>query len=116
MSDIKKLQQEVADFIAERDWTQFHDDPKNTLLALGSELGELMDLYRFTTVEEAQKRVATHKQQVEDEVGDILYLLLMFCHQNGIDLEEAFQNKALKRATKYPVEKFKGVNAKYNEQ
>ena len=114
MSDIRTLQQQVADFIAERDWTQFHEDPKNTLIALGAEVGELMDLYRFTTVEEARKRVKDRQEEVEDEVADILYLVLMFCHQNGINLEKAFAAKAKKRAEKYPVEKFKGINAKYN--
>jgi NTP pyrophosphatase (non-canonical NTP hydrolase) len=114
MSDIQALQQQVADFIAERDWTQFHEDPKNTLIALGAEVGELMELYRFTTVEEARKRAKTQKADVEDEVADILYLVLMFCHQNGIDLEKAFANKSKKTAEKYPIEKFKGVNAKYD--
>jgi|GEM_PF-6189382 len=114
MSDIQTLQRQVAKFIAERDRTQFHDDPKNTLIALGSEVGELMELYRFTTVKEAQQRVKNRKADVEDEVADVLYLLLMFCHQNGIDLEKAFANKAKKRAKKYPVHKFKGVNAKYD--
>jgi NTP pyrophosphatase (non-canonical NTP hydrolase) len=114
MSDIKALQQQVADFIAERDWTQFHEDPKNTLIALGAEVGELMELYRFTTLEEARNRVKTRQADVEDEVADILYLVLMFCHQNGIDLEKAFLSKSKKTAEKYPVEKFKGVNAKYD--
>lgn len=115
MSDIRMLQQQVADFIAERDWTQFHEDPKNTLIALGAEVGELMELYRFTTVEEARQRVKTRQADVEDEVADVLYLILMFCHQNGIDLEQAFANKSKKRAEKYPVHKFKGINAKYDE-
>jgi len=114
MTDLRTLQKQVADFIAERDWTQFHADPKNTLLALGAEVGELMEIYRFTTLEEAQNRAKARQEDVEDEVADVLYLLLMFCHQNNVDLEKAFQQKSKKRAAKYPVEKFKGINAKYN--
>lgn len=114
MTELQRLQKQVADFIRERDWTQFHEDPKNTLIALGAEVGELMEVYRFTTVEEARKRAQTRQTDVEDEVGDILYLILMFCEQNNIDLEKAFQQKAKKRAEKYPIEKFKGINAKYN--
>ena len=115
MSDIKDLQQRVVDFIEARDWRQFHEDPKNTLLALGSELGELMDIYRFTTPEQAQQRVHEYKSDVEDEVADVLYLLLMFCAQNGIDLEEAFLAKEAKREQKYPVGKSKGVSTKYDQ-
>jgi NTP pyrophosphatase (non-canonical NTP hydrolase) len=114
MSSLKDLQQRVADFVAARDWSQFHDDPKGTLLALGGEVGELMEIYRFTTEKDAQERSTTRKDDVEDEVADILYVLLMFCEENGIDLEEAFLNKERKREAKYPVKKFKGVNAKYD--
>jgi len=115
MSDIKDLQKRVAAFIDTRDWRQFHEDPKNTLLALGGELGELMELYRFTTPEEARDRAKERQTEIEDELGDILYILLMFCDQNGIDLEAAFERKEAKREAKYPVAKFKGVNAKYSE-
>ncbi len=116
MSDsLSKLQKRVVQFIEERDWSQFHDDPKGTLLALGSEVGELMDLYRFTTVEQAQITSKKRKQEVEDELADILYILLMFAHQNDIDLLKAFSNKEAKRHKKYPVKKFKGVNKKYDQ-
>lgn len=117
MSDsLSDLQKRVVAFIEERDWSQFHDDPKNTLLALGGEVGELMEIYRFTTVDEARSRAIHRREDVEDELADILYILLMFAHQNNIDLGEAFANKEKKRAAKYPVEKFKGVNKKYDQE
>lgn len=115
MSDLQTLQKLVSDFIEAPDWRQFHDDPKNALLALGGEIGELMEIYRFTTVKEARERAKSRSTEVEDEVADILYNLLMFCDQTGIDLEKAFLQKALKREEKYPIAKFKGVNAKYDK-
>ena len=115
MSSLRELQQRVAEFVDKRDWRQFHGDPKNTLLALGGEVGELMELYRFTTMQEAQDRSKTRKTDVEDELADILYILLMFCEENDIDLEQAFIQKEKKREVKYPVEKFKGINAKYSD-
>lgn len=114
MSDIKDLQKRVVDFIEERDWRQFHNDPKNTLIALVGEIGELMELYRFTTEKEAQEVSKKRKEEVEDELADILYILLMFADQNGIDLVEAFNKKEKKRIQKYPVSRFKGINKKYN--
>jgi len=114
MSTLKQLQDRVAAFIEERDWRQFHTDPKNTLLALGGEVGELMEIYRFTTEEQARERIKTRQSDIEDEVADILYNLLMFCEQNGIDLEAAFLTKEQKRIANYPIDKFKGINAKYN--
>ncbi|MGH7236932.1 MAG: MazG-like family protein [Candidatus Saccharimonadales bacterium] len=114
-ASLADLQKRVEKFVGARDWEQFHDDPKNTILALGGEIGELMEIYRFTTIEQAQKRVSERRTEVEDELADILYNLLLFCSQNKIDLEKAFMNKEQKRESKYPVSKFKGINAKYNE-
>ncbi len=115
MSNLKQLQKRVADFVDARDWRQFHDDPKGTLLALGGEVGELQAIFRLISTEEAKQRLTTHRDQIEDELGDILYILLMFCEENGIDLEAAFEHKEAKREARYPVAKFKGVNKKYNE-
>lgn len=115
MSDLAVLQKRVEKFVKDRDWEQFHNDPKNTILAIGGELGELMELYRFTTTEQAQKRAIERHEEVEDELADIFYNLLLFCSQNNIDLEKAFMNKEKKRAAKYPISKFKGINAKYDQ-
>ena len=114
MSSLQDLQKRVADFIDTRDWRQFHDDPKGTLLALGAEVGELMEVYRFTTTEQSRERTVSRKAEIEDELGDILYILLMFCEENGLDLEKAFEQKEAKREQKYPIAKAKGVNAKYD--
>lgn len=112
---IQELQAAVVEFIEERDWRQFHIDPRSTLLALGAEVGELMDIYRFTNLEEAHERAASRKVELGEEVADILYLLLMFCDQHDIDLEKAFLDKQKKRVKKYPVAAAKGQNKKYNE-
>jgi len=37
-ASLHDLQQRVVRFIEERDWRQFHEDPKNTLLALASQI------------------------------------------------------------------------------
>lgn len=112
---IAELQAEVDRFIEERDWKQFHSDPRTTLLALGAEVGEIMDIFRFTNLEEAKARAVERKTDVADEIGDIMYLLLMFCNQHGLDLEKAFTDKHRKRAKKYPVHAAKGQNKKYTE-
>lgn len=115
MSDLKDLQKRVADFIDARDWRQFHEDPKGTLVALGAEVGELMDIYRYTTTEGSKARTTTRHAEIEDEVADVLYTLLLFCEENDIDLEAAFIKKEMKREAKYPVHKARGVNKKYDK-
>jgi len=114
MSDLKDLQKRIADLIDNRDWRQFHDDPKGTLLALGGEVGELMEIFRFTSTQEAHERLVDRHDDIEDELGDILCNLLIFCEEYGFDLEKAFLQKQAKIEAKYSVTKARGVNAKYD--
>jgi len=41
MKDVEALLADLRQFVAERDWQQFHD-PKNLTMLLASEVGELV--------------------------------------------------------------------------
>lgn len=112
---IQELKDIIDKFITQRDWQQFHSDPKNTLIAVVIELGELLEHFRFTSATEAQKRMIDRNREIEDEIADIFYNLLMFCLENDIDVSRAFANKMAKNYKKYPVKKVKGKNLKYSE-
>ena len=47
VAELRKL---VADFVAERDWSQFHS-PKNVSMALAIEAAELMEHFQWLTTE-----------------------------------------------------------------
>ncbi|XP_073883039.1 dCTP pyrophosphatase 1 isoform X2 [Macaca fascicularis] len=51
LEDIRRLH---AEFAAERDWEQFHQ-PRNLLLALVGEVGELAELLLFAVVGDAER-------------------------------------------------------------
>ena len=53
--------------------------------------------------------------EVEEELADVLYFVLRFAQMNNIDLSSAVSSKIEKNDKKYPVEKAKGCNKKYNE-
>ncbi len=53
VAELRKL---VADFVAERDWSQFHS-PKNVSMALAIEAAELMEHFQWLTTE-ASRRVS----------------------------------------------------------
>ena len=50
-----------------------------------------------------------------EEVSDVLYFLLRFAETNGIELFTDLQNKLEQNRRKYPVEKCRGRNLKYDE-
>ena len=52
MTDIRKIQELLAQFAEERDWTQFHS-PKDLAMALSIEASELMELFLWKGTEES---------------------------------------------------------------
>ena len=54
-------------------------------------------------------------EYTEEELADILLYLIRFASLAKIDLQQAALRKMEKNALKYPVEKAKGSDRKYNE-
>lgn len=104
----------AVQFRDDRDWKQFHD-PKELGIGLSTEANEFLALMRFRKGEDLERYVLAHKEEVADELADVLYFLLLASHDLGIDLAEAQKNKLEKSAKKYPIEKAKGNPTKYTE-
>ena len=103
--DLKTL---VEDFVEERDWAQFHS-PKNLSMALAIEASELMDLFKWKTVEEAQEEMKDKLlEDATDELADIMIYSISFAIRNGIDIAKAVTSKTEKNKAKYPADQFKG--------
>lgn len=106
---VAELRREIAAFIRERDWDQFHD-PKNLSMAIATEAAELMEHFRWIKndasrdwVKDPQARV-----QVAEELADILAFALSFANTAGIDVTSALRAKMAKNARKYPAEQYRG--------
>lgn len=114
--DIKYIQERLAGFAAERDWDQFHS-PKNLVMALAGEVGELLEIFQWLTEEQSQNicAEANGKRRVEEEVADIAIYLARLCDKLEIDLGKAVLDKIALNEQKYPVNKAKGNAKKYNE-
>ena len=105
----------VQKFNEDRDWDQFHT-PKELAISIATEAGELLQIFRFKTDQESRDIFNTKKgQDVKDELMDVLYFVLRFAQLYKIDMTEAMTQKLEKSAKKYPIEKFKGSNKKYDE-
>jgi NTP pyrophosphatase (non-canonical NTP hydrolase) len=114
--NIHELNEKVKKFCDDRDWDQFHD-AKELAIALNIESSELLEHFRWKKPEEVKAVLADpkKKEEVEDEMADVLYFLIRIAQMNHIDLSEALDRKLEKNNKKYPVDKFKGSNKKYNE-
>jgi dCTP diphosphatase len=109
MKDVDSLLADLRQFVAERDWAQFHD-PKNLTMLLASEVGELVAEYRWVAGDaaDAHSREGASRARVADEIGDVGIALLLLCDRTGIDLGDAIAAKLVKNRTRYPADKARG--------
>jgi NTP pyrophosphatase (non-canonical NTP hydrolase) len=110
---LESIRQEVAQFAQERDWDQFHS-PRNLLFALMAEVGEVAEIVRWQGDQDPTIPV-DKREDWDDEIADVFTLLIRLADRSGVDLTAAFERKLAKARAKYPVDKFRGSNRKYDE-
>jgi NTP pyrophosphatase (non-canonical NTP hydrolase) len=106
----------VKTFCEARDWDQFHG-PKDLAIGVITEASELLEHFRFLSDEQALALLKDpqQKEDIEDELADVLFFLLRFSQRFDIDLAQALVKKIEKSEKKYPVDKAKGSNKKYSK-
>jgi NTP pyrophosphatase (non-canonical NTP hydrolase) len=109
MTDLEALAEALRQFVAEREWAQFHD-PKNLAMLLASEVGELVAEYRWVAGAAADEhsRAAAPRARIADEIGDAGIALLLLCQRTGIDLLQAMSDKLERNRARYPVDASRG--------
>lgn len=111
---MKDLTDKIVQFVEERDWKQFHN-PKDTAISLVLEATEYLEHFQWKNEEEIKKHIENKKEDIGEELADVLYWVLLNAHYFDIDLEKALEKKLEKNAEKYPVEKAKGQHTKYTD-
>ncbi len=111
---IDSLKKSVRSFVDERDWQQFRT-PKNVTMALSVEAAELMEFFMWDTPQGSVQKLEEKRESVEMEVADVAAYLFYLCSNYNIDLTQAMERKTKLNAAKYPIEKSKGISAKYND-
>ena len=104
---VKELREIVRQFVAERDWKQFHS-PKNLSMALAIEAGELMEHFQWISPEKSRDLDKAAKLEAAEELADVLCYALAIANEMDIDLASTLQAKMVKNRVKYPAEEFRG--------
>ena len=106
----------IQKFRDERDWMQFHN-PKDMATALAIEAAELQELFLWKDKKEMEEFVKNKKniEEISDELADVFTFALELAENLGINIEKSVENKLIKNAKKYPVEKAKGKHTKYTK-
>ncbi|MFD2415067.1 nucleotide pyrophosphohydrolase [Amycolatopsis pigmentata] len=110
------LQQRLADFAHRRDWEQFHT-PKNLVMALAGEAGELVELFQWLTAAQSSELMSDpyRAEQVRDEMADVFSYLLRLADVLDVDLEAALRAKIARNEQRYPEELARGRAEKHNQ-
>ncbi|KAF8031853.1 hypothetical protein BT93_D0926 [Corymbia citriodora subsp. variegata] len=113
---LEELKKRMAEFASDRDWDQFHS-PRNLLLALVGEVGELSEIFQWRG--EVARGLPGWKeeerQHLGEELSDVLLYLVRLSDVCGVDLGEAVLRKLQLNALKYPVHLSKGSSKKHTQ-
>jgi len=103
---MKETKDKVIKFTHDRDWDQFHS-PENLAKSISIEAGELLECFQWNN--------DFKREDVIDELADIVNYCILLSDKLNVDLEEIVLNKLKKNEEKYPIEKAKGKSDKYNK-
>lgn len=108
---MKKLMNRINQFRDERDWRKFHNE-KDLAISISLEASELLELFQWKKSEEV---VEKSLQEIREELADVFIYSFMMADNLNLDVEEIIKSKLDLNEQKYPVEKSRGSNKKYNE-
>lgn len=108
------LRDTIRQFAAERDWDQFHS-PKNLAIALSVETSELLENFQWLTEADSGRLPPEKREQVRDEMADVLIYLVRLADKLDVDLLDAAAKKIAKNAVKYPADQVRGSMKKYTD-
>ncbi len=103
---MEKAKREIIKFAKDRDWDQFHT-PENLAKSISIEAGELLECFQWNS--------KFDKEEVADELADVVNYCILLGNKLNIDLEEIVLSKIKKNELKYPIDKSKGKSNKYDK-
>ncbi len=100
-----KILASLRDFVAERDWSQFHS-PENLAKSISIEAAELLECFQWNT--------DASQDRVHDELADVLTYCFLLADRLGVDPGKVVLNKLEQTRRKYPIELARGRSEKYD--
>ena len=97
----------IRKFTEDRDWDQFHS-PANLAKSISIESNELLECFQWD-----EEHFSL--QAVKEELADVLVYCQNLLDKLGLDEDEIINMKMDKNEAKYPVEKARGRNDKYDK-
>lgn len=97
----------IRQFSQERDWDQFHT-PANLAKSISIEANELLECFQWSDTD-------YDLCHVKEELADVMVYCQNMLDALGLDADEIINTKMGQNEVKYPVEKCRGRNTKYDQ-
>ena len=97
----------VRRFSQDRDWDQFHT-PANLAKSISIEANELLECFQWSDTD-------YDLRHVKEELADVMVYCQNMLDALGLDADEIINTKMDQNEVKYPVEKCRGRNTKYDQ-
>lgn len=102
----KDVRAEIREFVAERDWEQFHS-PENLAKSISIEAAELLECFQWSPEADVE--------QVTAELADVLTYCYQLADKLGLAPDQIVLDKLEQTRQKYPVDLAKGRSTKYDQ-
>ena len=104
---IQDLKKEITEFVKERNWDRFQNI-RSLAISLSLESNELLDHFQWLNDKEVEdfEKDAKNKEEIAEELCDILAYILVAADKLDIDISQSFSKKIEKNSKKYPPEEF----------
>lgn len=115
-ASLSDLKEKVSQFCSERQWDPYHG-AKDLAIGMSTEAAELLEIFRFYPEKEVEALVQdpAKREEIADELSDVFFFILRFAQKFDFDIASSFEKKMQKNAQKYPVDRSRGSNKKYDE-
>ena len=106
---LTNLRQRVAEFIAARDWEQFHT-PKNLSASIAIEAAEILEHFQWLTEQQAAAAMQDEEKlaAVVDEMADVVIYVLSLANALGVDVSQAVLGKLERNEERFPADEWRG--------
>ena len=115
-TNIQELKDKIRQFCDDRDWDKYHN-AKELAIGIITEASELLEQFRFKSEAEidAMFKSSEKSEKICEEMADVFYFVLRLSQRYNLDLTSALNRKMEQNSKKYPVEKCRSSNKKYDE-
>jgi len=107
----KEIVDKIIEFRNSRDWKKFHNG-KDLAISLTLEAAELLEAFQWSGADTTRLE---KKPEIMDELADMFIYATLIADAYDIDIEKAISDKLELNAKRYPIDKAKGNNTKYDK-